>query len=119
MALIKEKLTQYGIVASYWKISKVTLNTLTAQIDIELQLFKDRDWRLANPIGNIETVSFSWIMPEMFQSAANMKVSELVAAVYGKIKEPTYIQDINPVTMEITEINNNWFSDAEDALETV
>lgn len=112
-------MTPYGIIASYWKISQVRLNTLTSDISVDLQLFKDREWRLENPFGCIEIVTFNWCLPELFQAAANMKVYELVAAIYTKIKEPVIDIVSNPVTMSIEEKNVNWFTGAEDILENV
>jgi hypothetical protein len=120
MALIKEKQTNYGIIADYWKISQVLLNTLTCEIAVELQLFKDRDWRLANPQGMIESQRFSWVLPEMFAIAAETKVKDLVAMIYAKIKEPI-LEPLPRVSEseEIQYVNTNWFTDAVDEIEIV
>lgn len=116
MALQKEKQTIYGYTANYWKITKVSFDIVTCFVEIELQLFKDRNWRLANPSGKIESVRFSWTLPEMFALAAETTLSTIVGMAYAKIKEPLIDPDIYSPTYGQ---NINWFTDAEDVLESV
>jgi hypothetical protein len=82
MALFKQIGTDYGIVASYWKITDVALNSLDGTARVVVSGYPDRDIRLAGylPLKTLQYSVSAQDVQTYFPSSLD------IAQVYGYLK---------------------------------
>jgi len=124
MALKKQKEVK-GFTSEYWKVTNFKADLMTCTLTACLSLFKDKYTRDSDNSAIMKSIGFKWIIPEEFETIAQITVLELVSYIYTKIKEskPEIKRDENGLPMfepdGVTPImeETNWFNDAEDVLE--
>jgi hypothetical protein len=82
MALFKQIGTQYGIYASYWKITDVSLDSLSGTAHVVVSGYYDRDARdnLATPLKVLEYDVSAELVQQYFPSSLD------IAQVYEYVK---------------------------------
>lgn len=82
MALFKQIGTQYGVVASYWKITDVSLDSLNGTAHVVVSGYYDRDARdnLATPLKVLEYDVSAEMVQQYFPTSID------IAQVYEFIK---------------------------------
>ena len=82
MALFKQIGTDYGVVASYWKITDVSLNSLDGTARVVVSGYPDRETRLAGYLP-IKTLQYSVSAQDV---QTYFPTSLDIAQVYGYVK---------------------------------
>jgi hypothetical protein len=82
MALFKQIGTNYGIVASYWKITDISLNSLDGTAHVVVSGYPDREIRLAGYLP-LKTLEYSVSAEDVY---TYFPTSLDIAQVYGYLK---------------------------------
>lgn len=103
MALIKNKLTQYGVAANYWKISRIAIDTIKKEVVFTLNLYASKE----NQAIELEDYTFASVL------MTTEEFEPLYEKYFREDKGQTY-KDIYTACYVYAKENIEFFADAED-----
>lgn len=85
MALIKSELTDYGVEASYWKVSMISIDRIRGFGSFSLMLYKDKESSKLNPDKYFKDIVY-YIDIEQYQGVFENMSTDLYSIAYNYIK---------------------------------
>lgn len=108
MALIKKKMTQYGFEAEYWKISRISIDTIKEEVCFTLNLYLNKE----NQTRELEDYTFGSLLLDP------LEFKPLYNKYFRKDKGSEY-KDIYTACYMFAKDNIDFFNDAADDPEEV
>lgn len=90
MALIKKKLTEYGIEAEYWKLSRFTVDTIRKEVFFTLNLYLNAENSQGRELGDY-TFASTLLDSEVFEEQYNVYFREDRGEKYKDIYTACYM----------------------------
>ena len=103
MALIKSKMTDYGIEASYWKISRVAIDTIKREVSFTLNLYVSKE----NQSKELDDYTFGSVLLDKIEFDQQYEK-------YFRLDKGESYKDIYTACYEYAKDNIEYFGDAKD-----